>query len=88
MNEGLRLYAHGRIHDALLIFFEELGDNSGNAVAHYMCGLALQSLGLTGEAQTEWRHVLSLVRKTEGDMDVEAQWVRHKAEEVLAISST
>ncbi|MGI4789457.1 MAG: hypothetical protein ACRYFS_11480 [Janthinobacterium lividum] len=50
---GLELYAQGETVDALWAFFEGVGAEPGNALGHYLCGLAFQALELGQEAQVE-----------------------------------
>ncbi|MGI4790180.1 MAG: hypothetical protein ACRYFS_15175 [Janthinobacterium lividum] len=93
LRSGLELYAQGETLSALWAFFEGVGAEPGNALGHYLCGLAFQALELAPEAQAAWETVLTLTAGEErvsaealpdSEMpDSEMQWVRSMAERLV-----
>lgn len=78
LDKGVLLYSQGQRHEALWAFFEGVASSPQNPMAHYLCGLGLQALGLEAEARAEWELVLTLtVPKAALLMEpVETNWSR------------
>lgn len=94
---GIRQYASGNILVALWDFLEAASEDPRNPLNHYLCGLALQALGLNHEARDEWRKVLGLTganlqdHSAPGDQSLPlstCHWVRDMAQQLLARHAT
>lgn len=90
---GIRQYASGNILTALWDFLESAADEPQNPLSHYLCGLALQALGLNAEARDEWEKVVRLtvssrpIASPSGGESVPVstcEWVRGMAQHLLS----
>ena len=80
---GIMLYAQGQTQKALWDFFESVAARPGDVLGHYLCGVALQALGLEQEAQVEWETVVALTARAEAEPDMEALWACRMARRLL-----
>ncbi len=83
LDGGLAMYMKGQTHEALWDFFQSIGSDSRNPLAHYLCGLALKALGLGAEAEVEWETVLMLTSVDGVPPSLETDWVRSMAQRLL-----
>jgi len=81
LKKGLRMYIAGCPRQAFWAFSLVLDEDPANVVAHYLCGLALQSLNLPGEARTEW-HLATVLVSNQGQ-SISAEWAKQMARNLL-----
>ena len=89
VDAGAELLKQQRAHEALIHFLCVLGDDPDHPLAHYLSGLAYQSLGLEDEARDEWNTVdfLTTQASRRDNEDPDSGWAREKAWELLKHTS-
>ena len=86
LSRGLSLYAAGRPRLAFREFSLVLDEDPANVLGHYLCGLALRAVGLSREANSEWKIAAGLPLR--GGRPLDAAWAQRMSRHLLEADTT